>query len=81
MANEAGDMKILGNFSKLIELVSVNADYNPANPAITVASLNTKKTAGSTAVSAAASASARTVAARRTTTSRRICLGSSAVIG
>ena len=51
MANEAGDMKILGNFSKLIELVSVNADYNPANPALSVASLNTRKTAGSTAVS------------------------------
>ncbi|HXI23042.1 MAG TPA: hypothetical protein VNG71_04135 [Pyrinomonadaceae bacterium] len=51
MANEAGDMKTLGNFSKLIELVSVNADYNPANQALTVASLNAKKTAGYAAVS------------------------------
>jgi hypothetical protein len=51
MANESGDSKLLGNFSKLIELVSVNADYNPANPVLTVASLNAKKTAGLAAVS------------------------------
>jgi hypothetical protein len=51
MANEAGDMKLLGNFSRLIELVSVNADYNPANTALRVASLNTQKTAVSTAIS------------------------------
>jgi hypothetical protein len=31
MANEAGDATLLGNFSKLIELVSANPDYNPAN--------------------------------------------------
>lgn len=31
MANDAGDMKLLGNFSKLIELISNNPDYNPAN--------------------------------------------------
>jgi len=51
MANESGDSKLLGNFSKLIELVSVNADYNPANPALKVPSLNTKKATGYAAVS------------------------------
>ena len=51
MANEAGDMKLLGNFSRLIELVSVNSDYNPANLSLKIPALNTQKTAGSTAVS------------------------------
>ncbi len=30
MASESGDMKLLGNFSKLIELISTTTDYNPA---------------------------------------------------
>src|SRR5437764_13631255 len=51
MANEEGDMKLLGNFSRLIELVSVNSDYNPANLSLKIPALNTQKTAGSTAVS------------------------------
>lgn len=51
MANESGDMKLLGNFSKLIQLVSVNADYNPGNTALSVASLNAQKTAASSAIS------------------------------
>jgi hypothetical protein len=42
MATESGDAKLLG---KLIELVTVNADYNPANTALRVASLNAQKTA------------------------------------
>jgi hypothetical protein len=50
MANESGDMKLFGNFSKLIELVSANADYNPANTALSVASLNVQ-TAASAAIS------------------------------
>ncbi len=31
MPSESGDMKLLCNFSKLVEFVSVNPDYNPAN--------------------------------------------------
>ena len=50
MANEAGDMKLLGNFSKLIELISINPDYNPANAAIKVPALNTQKTAALAAI-------------------------------
>jgi hypothetical protein len=34
MANESGDMKLLGNFSKLVEFVPINPDYNPANAAL-----------------------------------------------
>lgn len=52
MANESGDMKLLGNFSKLIEAVSLNPDYNPANPALKVPALNTQKTAAQAAVDA-----------------------------
>jgi hypothetical protein len=50
MASESGDMKLLGNFSKLIELVSLNPDYNPANPALPVPALKIKKAAGLAAV-------------------------------
>ena len=50
MANESGDMKLLGNFSKLIELISVNPDYNPANPSLKVPALNTQKAAAQAAV-------------------------------
>jgi hypothetical protein len=45
MATESGDAKLLGNFSKLIEFVSVNPDYNPANPSLKVLALNAQKTA------------------------------------
>jgi DNA replication initiation complex subunit (GINS family) len=50
MASESGDMKLLGNFSKLIESVSLNPDYRPANPALPVPALNTRKTASLAAV-------------------------------
>lgn len=50
MAAESGDMKLLGNFGKLIELISLNPDYNPANPALPVPALNTRKTAALAAV-------------------------------
>ena len=50
MANESGDMKPLDNFSKLIKLVSVNADYNPANTALRVSSLSPQKTADDSTV-------------------------------
>jgi hypothetical protein len=45
MATESGDAKLLGNFSKLIEFVSVNLDYNPANPSLKVPALNAQKAA------------------------------------
>jgi hypothetical protein len=45
MPSESGDMKLLGNFSKLIELVSGNPDYNPANASIKIPALNTQKAA------------------------------------
>lgn len=44
MANESGDAKLIGNFSKLIELVSADPNYNPANTKLKVASLNAQKT-------------------------------------
>jgi len=43
MAAESGDAKLLGNFSKLIEFVSLNPDYNPANASLKVSALNTQK--------------------------------------
>jgi len=51
MGNESGDMKLLGNFSKLIELVSINPDYNPANATIKVPALNAQKAAAQAVVS------------------------------
>lgn len=50
MANESGDMKLLGNFSKLIELVSIDPNYNPANAAIKAPALNAQKAAALAAV-------------------------------
>lgn len=46
MASESGDMKLLGNFSKLIELVSLHPEYNPTNADIKTPALNTQKAAG-----------------------------------
>ena len=45
MATESGDAKLLGNFGKLIEFLSVNPDYNPANPSLKVPALNAQKAA------------------------------------
>jgi hypothetical protein len=50
MATESGDAKLLGNFSKLIEFVSVNSDYNPANALLKVPALNAQKAAAVGAV-------------------------------
>lgn len=44
MASESGEMKLLGNLSKLIELVSLHPEYNPANTALKPAALNAQKT-------------------------------------
>ena len=50
MPSDSGDMKLLGNFSKLIEFVSVNPDYNPANPSVKIPAPNTQKAAALAAV-------------------------------
>jgi len=39
MATESGDQKLLGNYRKLIDQVSADANYNPANADITKAAL------------------------------------------
>jgi len=44
MPTEAGDMKLLGNFRKLIEFVSADPNYNPSNAAITKIALEAKDT-------------------------------------
>lgn len=45
MPSESGDSKLLGNFSKLIELISTSADYNPANAKLKIPALNTQNAA------------------------------------
>lgn len=45
MASESGDMKLLGNSAKLVEFISINPNYNPANAALKVPALNAQKTA------------------------------------
>ena len=49
MPSESGDMKLLGNFSKLIELIT-DPNYNPANAKIKVPALTTQKTTALAAV-------------------------------
>jgi|GEM_PF-5500175 len=39
MTNESGDQKLLGNYRKLIDLVSADTNYNPANANISKTSL------------------------------------------
>ena len=58
MASESGDMKLIGNFGQLIELVSLDPNYNPANPALPAPALNTRKTAGMAAVTSLGQAEA-----------------------
>lgn len=50
MPSESGDMKILGNFRRLIDQVSADASYNPANPALTIAALEARYAAALAAV-------------------------------
>jgi hypothetical protein len=50
MASESGDSKLLGNFSKLVELISIDPNYNPANASIKVPALNAQKAAALTAI-------------------------------
>jgi|SRR5215831_15956842 len=50
MANETGDMKLLGNFRKLIDRLKNEEDYQPANPALEVAAMDTQYAAALSAV-------------------------------
>lgn len=50
MANETGDMKLLGNFRKLIDRVKNEPDYKPGNSALTVAAMDAQYAAGTAAV-------------------------------
>lgn len=45
MPTEGGHLKVLGNFRKLIEFVSADANYNPSNTKITKTALQAKDTA------------------------------------
>lgn len=46
MTTEAGDMKIIGNFRKLIDWVSSDANYKPSNAAIKPPALEAQFTSG-----------------------------------
>lgn len=48
MANESGDMKLLGNYGALIDFVTADPDYQPANPLIAKAALAAHLTASRT---------------------------------
>jgi hypothetical protein len=50
MPTESGDLKLLGNYRKLIDLVSADANYNPANAAIDKAALAAHYTASQATV-------------------------------
>ena len=58
MATESGDNKLIGNFRKLIDEVSAEAAYNPANNKLKKPALETQYTAADAAVSAVAAARA-----------------------
>jgi len=49
MPSESGDQKLLGNLRKLIDFVSADPNYNPANAKIKVPALETLYTAGQAA--------------------------------
>lgn len=50
MAHESGDMKLLGNFRKLIDFVSAESNYQPSNSSLTIPSLETLYTNSVSAV-------------------------------
>jgi hypothetical protein len=58
MPTESGDQKVLGNFRKLIDEVSADTNYNPANAKLKTTALNTQYTAADGAVDAVAAARA-----------------------
>ena len=46
MPNESGDLKLLANFRKLIDLVSADTNYKPSNAALKPTALETQHAAG-----------------------------------
>jgi hypothetical protein len=46
MPNESGDLKLLANFRKLIDLVSADGNYKPSNAALKPTALEAQHTAG-----------------------------------
>jgi len=58
MPTESGDQKVLGNFRRLIDEVSADSGYNPANAKLKVTALNAQFTAADEAVDALAAAMA-----------------------
>ena len=48
MANESGDLKLLGNFRKLVDLVSADANYKPSNATLMPAALGGRHAAALT---------------------------------
>src|SRR4051812_454180 len=49
MANESGDLKLLANFRKLIDLVSADNQYKPSNAALKPPALESQHATGLTA--------------------------------
>jgi hypothetical protein len=58
MPTESGDNKLIGNFRKLIDEVSADPDYNPANNKLKIPALEAQYTAGDSVVSSLAAARA-----------------------
>jgi hypothetical protein len=58
MATESGDKKLLGNFRKLIDEVSADPNYNPANNKLKTSALEAQYTAGDASASAVSAARA-----------------------
>jgi hypothetical protein len=58
MSTESGDNKLLGNFRKLIDEVSADPNYNPANDKIKVTALEAQYTASDAVVNGVAAARA-----------------------
>ena len=50
MTTEGGNLKVVSNFRKLIEFVSSDPNYNPSNPLIITAALQSKEAAVSAAM-------------------------------
>src|SRR3989442_14698251 len=58
MATESGDKKLLGNFRKLIDEVSADPNYNPANSKLKKSALEAQYDAGDASASAVSAARA-----------------------
>jgi len=58
MTTESGDKKLLGNFRKLIDEVSADSNYNPANAKLKPTALDTQYTDADASVDAVAAAHA-----------------------